>query len=98
VVSLRHAISLDCPQFRTTFFSAKGTSLCQPGVKPRESSNAAKPWERRFDRTESPNGAALTAKDHTSLGPPLRGFRYVILATQGYATFVFLTSLHPGLV
>jgi len=61
VVFLDRAVDWDCPQFRSALFSAKGTFLCQPRVERRESANVAEPWERRLDRTESPNGAALTA-------------------------------------
>jgi len=43
-------------------FSANGTVLCQPRVQRRESANVAEPWETRLDRTQSPNGAALTAE------------------------------------
>jgi hypothetical protein len=42
--------------------SANGTFLNQPRVQRRESTNVAEPWEKRFDRTRSPNGAALTDK------------------------------------
>jgi len=61
--------------------------------------NVAEPWERGLNKTESPNGAALTdCQGRIRLGPPLRGFGWVILPTQGCATFVSLTSLRPGLV
>jgi len=42
--------------------SAKGTFLRQPRVERRESANVTQPWDRRSDRTESPKGAALTAR------------------------------------
>ncbi len=52
----------ELPKVAFRFFSAEGTFLCQPRVERRESANVAEPWETRSDRTESPNGAALTAK------------------------------------
>jgi len=97
VAFLRHAIDLDCPQFRSALFSAKGTFLRQPRVKRRESANVAEPWEEiRWNRKPQRGGA--NCQGHIRLGPPLWGFGRVILATQGCATFVLLTSLHPGLV
>ena len=49
-----HAIDLNCPQFRSGLFSAKGTFLCQPRVQRRESANAAKPWEEDQKELKAP--------------------------------------------
>jgi len=53
---LGHAIDLNCSQFRSGLFSAKGTVLCQPRVERRESANVAKPWDVKVISTGIPKG------------------------------------------
>jgi len=53
---LGHAIDLNCSQFRSGLFSAKGTFLCQPRVARRESANVAEPWGAKVVPTEIPKG------------------------------------------
>jgi hypothetical protein len=82
------------------FFSANGTFLCQPRVERREPAKVAQPWERRFDRTQSPNGAALTAKGHTSLGTwKAGGHDWLVVSTldAGYTACVGCLMRRPRL-
>jgi hypothetical protein len=61
------------------------------------STNTQTPW---FARELSDDmELEFTNQPVPSLGPPLRGSRVARRSkvTQGYAAFVLLTSLHPGL-
>ena len=75
----------------------RARSYVSPGWSDERSGGRRATLGHELDETESPKRGGPNRRAHSQIGSPFQGFDAFALSTQGCATFVSLTSLHPGL-